>query len=280
MAEPFDVRILTLPDNLDPCDFLIAQGAHAFESLVSTAPDALEHKIRCETVGLEASRETHRANRALENILHTMAAAPATQEVSALRLREQQMLARLARQFLVTEDQLRWRLAELRSERAARAPAPSAAAQPSSPTNVQALSARDIELLEILSVAPMLIEEISHSIDVQHISPGAARAIYDLYLSIWKATGRVDFQQVLSELEDADLKSLLVDIDERAQEKASRTELSPRDRLAMLVAGYANLENTLHRRRRMQDLEAADSDEQSLRVLQEMLELARQSRKL
>ncbi len=41
IAEPVDLRVLTLPDNLDPCDFLLARGREAFEELLAGATDAL-----------------------------------------------------------------------------------------------------------------------------------------------------------------------------------------------------------------------------------------------
>ena len=49
IAEPIDLRVLTLPDNLDPCDFLLARGREAFEELLAGAADALEHKFRLAT---------------------------------------------------------------------------------------------------------------------------------------------------------------------------------------------------------------------------------------
>ena len=46
IAEPVDLRVLSLPDGLDPCDFLLARGQAAFEELLEGAADALEHKFR------------------------------------------------------------------------------------------------------------------------------------------------------------------------------------------------------------------------------------------
>ncbi len=44
VAEQVDLRILTLPEGLDPCDFLHQKGAAAFaELLANSAVDALEH---------------------------------------------------------------------------------------------------------------------------------------------------------------------------------------------------------------------------------------------
>src|SRR5690606_25692091 len=52
VAEQVDVRIVTLPDELDPCDFLLQRGGNAFRALLNHAVDALEHKVRSLTVGL------------------------------------------------------------------------------------------------------------------------------------------------------------------------------------------------------------------------------------
>ena len=75
VAEPVDLRILTLPDELDPCDFLLARGAAAFEQLLAGATDALEHKFRAATGKLTADSGVHESNRALEEVLATLAKA-------------------------------------------------------------------------------------------------------------------------------------------------------------------------------------------------------------
>ena len=41
LGHELDVRILTLPANLDPCDFLLKEGADAFRELVAQAVDPL-----------------------------------------------------------------------------------------------------------------------------------------------------------------------------------------------------------------------------------------------
>ncbi len=53
VANAVDLRIATLPPRLDPCDFVQQHGAKAFEDLVAGAVDALYHKIRVCTAGIE-----------------------------------------------------------------------------------------------------------------------------------------------------------------------------------------------------------------------------------
>ena len=54
VAEKADLRIVTLPEGLDPADFLFEHGAEAFADLISTrAVDALEHAFQAFTRGLD-----------------------------------------------------------------------------------------------------------------------------------------------------------------------------------------------------------------------------------
>ena len=117
-----DLRILTLPEGLDPCDFIASQGSDAFRHLLAGAVDALEHKFRSVTHGLDLSTDTHRATEAVEQVLATLAQLrPASSEAaSPTLLREQQMLGRIAREFRLPEEQLRNRLTALRKARQSR----------------------------------------------------------------------------------------------------------------------------------------------------------------
>ncbi|HND51537.1 MAG TPA: DNA primase [Pirellulaceae bacterium] len=115
VANNMDMRILTLPDGLDPADFLLERGGDEFRQLLGGAVDALEHKLRVATQGIDLTRDTHLANRALEDILATLAGAPKPTILDgSVGLRQQQVVARLARQFHLDEVDLRARLNELR----------------------------------------------------------------------------------------------------------------------------------------------------------------------
>src|SRR4029078_304995 len=73
VAAQMDLRILSLPDELEPAEFMEERGGEAFRTLMMGAIDALEHKIRTATRGVDLARDTHRANIALEDILTTIA---------------------------------------------------------------------------------------------------------------------------------------------------------------------------------------------------------------
>ncbi len=116
-----DVRVLTLPDGLDPADYLLKENAQALLDLAKSAPDALEFKMRRVCEGFDPIEETHRANTAVEQMLSLLAKVPRSQLIAddQFLLRRNQVLARLARRFMIQEDELRSRLRHL-SDRAAR----------------------------------------------------------------------------------------------------------------------------------------------------------------
>ena len=129
VAEQVDLRIVTLPDDLDPCDFLLERGADAFRELLDSPVDALEHAFRMATRGLDIATMPHQAQVALDGLLQTIAKAPRLREgtTSETRIRQWAMMARLARMFGIDEAVLRGRLTELREKQRSRNPAATAA---------------------------------------------------------------------------------------------------------------------------------------------------------
>ena len=73
VAEQADLRIVTLPDGLDPADFLLQRGADAFRAFLDGAVDALEHKLNVMTARLGSRPAMHQINQALEEMLTTLA---------------------------------------------------------------------------------------------------------------------------------------------------------------------------------------------------------------
>src|SRR5205823_2223763 len=113
-----DLRILTLPQGIDPCDFISQHGSDKFRQLLTQAVDALEHKFKAVTNGLDTLADTHRASQAAEQLLATLAQLrPAGGgATSTSLLREEQMLSRIARRFHLPEEKLRSRLTALRRD--------------------------------------------------------------------------------------------------------------------------------------------------------------------
>lgn len=239
VAEQMDLRILTLPDGMDPADFFLQRGADEFQALLGTAVDALEHRIRVSTQGLNRAVDTHRANRALDEIVTTIARAPrATGVPSADRVfREQQILVRLAREFSVDEALLRARVQELRTQQRPRPAAEGPVAVPEAvlpPIPLRSLPADEVELLEIAVSSPELAASMFARVGTEDLTAAPVRLLFNSLKFLCEQGEPLDFNHVLTELDDARLKCLLVEIDEAARAKAEVTTMPADSRLDQL----------------------------------------------
>jgi DNA primase len=273
VAEHVDLRILTLPDGLDPCDFVLQRGGDAFRQLLAGAVDALEHELRIATRGIDPTTETHRAHQALENVLATVAKAPRLQSgtTTSMRLREQQILARLAREFRIAESDLRARLNDLRRRTKAPQRAPEKVASPA--VSISSLNPKESELIEILALHGELVARAISEISPDQLSPGPLRVIYETYGRCCATIDAPQFNQVLTELEDPRLKNLLVQLDERAQAKESQAHEAAPLRLQRLIVDFRRGQEVKQIRHQVAQLEAGKFDEQEeLKVLLELHE--------
>ena len=224
IASPVDLRILTLPDGLDPCDFISEQGADRFNELLANAPDALEHKLLSVTNGMELSADnTHAASQAVEQLLSTLAKlTPSLGNVtSEAVLREQSVLGRLARHFRLPEERLRSRLAELRSATKSKPLFSSATQDDPSTRKIQLsdLSAWDREALELLVTDPNSAESLLNQIGEVDFQSVLAQRIFS-YCRQSAEQGLLTPDKLLLEVENEQLKSLLIQLDESARERA------------------------------------------------------------
>ena len=222
VAQQVDLRILTLPEGLDPCDYLHRYGAAAFAELLSAqAVDALDHALRSETAGLDLEHDIHGVERALERLLSVIAKAPRLGAGSDAqqRNREWKLLSKLALAARVPEETLRNRLKELR-RRAGRRPAGGAAAAPAG----QSAAAENIdpwtrEWLQILLAHPECVAAVRAEVGPERLPAGAGRRIYESMCRWWDAGIAPAFDRLMLAFDEPAVKSLLVELDEQGQAK-------------------------------------------------------------
>ncbi len=228
-----DLRVLTLPDDLDPCDFLLKRGASSFADLVAGAADALEHAYRVATAGIDLHRDVHAASQALEQLLATIAKAPRLRSDTTMddRLREQKFLQRLAFEFRLPEEQLRARLTQLRQKRPPLRSAPTA--DSSTASTAQSIDPCEQEVIEILLQFPAAFEKISQSVAAEQFTSAACRTVFAKCLELAAGGASPNFDRLLLEFDDPQIKTLLIAADEQGRLKAnSEFDIRIRDVLA------------------------------------------------
>jgi DNA primase len=225
LAEPIDVRIARMPSGVDPCDLILEQGRDAFEALVAEACDPLDYRMDEVLAGLAADAGDDAALASVESVLKALAAAASRSSLagSQARLREDQVLGRLARRFGLSRDVLRTRMLELRGNAAAT----TIAAGPDHVRPVR-LPAWDREVLEVLVGVPDSVGLIIREVTPADVETPACRAVIETAGRLHASGRSVALADLLLELVDPVLQSLLVAVDESG---AARGSLDPEERV-------------------------------------------------
>jgi DNA primase len=228
LAQDLDLRILTLPDGLDPDEFLTARGAEALRELINRAPEAWDYKFA-------AVRRRHGTDslagrqRILEEMLSLLAVVPRMSE----NVREGMLLGSLAMRLGVAEQQVRDRYRQLRGGRAPRPadrnPAESRQSQVEIARlmNGQATPADRLELavMEVLCVDPAQGRFLQSELTPDAFENQALRRLYEIGIQFAKAPEPPSFEHLLGAIEHPELKRLVVWIDEQAQAKGVPDQL-------------------------------------------------------
>ncbi len=229
-----DLRILTLPEGIDPCDFIATHGCDSFRALLAQAVDALEHKFRSVTNGLDTLTDTHRASQAAEQLLATLAQIrPAASGASSTTLlREEQMLSRISHQFHLPEETLRSRLVAIRQEARGRRTSPQSAdereangdsldSRSNVPANISELPTWDRALLELVILDPSYLARVAEFVEPAAIVSPVARRIFMGMCRLAEQGMHDDFGRLMAAYDEPEMKNLLVQLDESAATKAA-----------------------------------------------------------
>ena len=281
LGAQLDVRVMTLPDGLDPADYLMQFGGEKLRELITKSVDALEFKMRRVSTGFDPLLDTHRANAAMEEMLSLLAKVPHSGLLTheSFKMRQDQILNRMSRQFGLPESSLRERLKSLREKQSKliRKPEADTPAQPAKrllrPSD---LSPLERELLELIIVSPMVAPVALERVQPDWLQCDAARQMLDAYQELEFAGQSLEFDHVLIALEDPSLKSLLVTLHEQATAKLSFTRETAESRLRALTYRMGELQDVQRRQRQMFELGSNNkSEEEKLSLLTDVIRQAR-----
>jgi DNA primase len=253
-----NLRILTLPEGIDPCDFIATHGSDPFRALLATAVDPLEHKFKAVTNGLDTLTDTHRASQAAEQLLATLAQIrPQSSGASSQTLlREEQMLSRIAREFHLKEELLRERLITLRRKKNQRGSrlvggntqTSDNVEQGSAVTPVPRpaeLPASDRLLLELILAHSSYFVRIRTTIDPSRIETTVAKRIYNVWVNLSRNDEEPEAPRLVAAFDDPGMKSFLVGID---SELSNKPVMEPEQMLQEVLGAYERQADAIDRR--------------------------------
>jgi len=105
-------------------------------------------------------------------------------------------------------------------------------------TTRHSLSAEETELLEILILHPELAPLALTDVAGEDLTSPPARELFQTYRRLEEGGHSLDFNSVLSEIEDPELKHLLVKLDDLAQEKSPKAILDGHQRLQSVIRQF------------------------------------------
>jgi DNA primase len=178
-SQEVDLAIATLPEGMDPCDLLVAQGAEPFRAALASAVDALEFKLQ-RALAVHAGGGVEGQRRAADAVLGIIALAPELAG-QAGAMKRQLMVTRIAQRLTLKEATVWARLEELRQRRQ-RAETGRQQAEAAGQKQAAPAAAHEKQLLQLLLADPALVPaafaEVPAS-EIQHL--GLQQMLAGLY---------------------------------------------------------------------------------------------------
>jgi DNA primase len=226
IAQGADMAVLTLPEGLDPCDFLEKYGVEALDALLQTeAVDALEHVFRAKTRGIDLKNDIIGSSRALDSILEIIGHAPikGTKPDDPIRFRIEKTLQNLSMRFRMPEEEIRRRLREKQRKTAdgrqltAEEDASGAVASPL-PTPMPDFLERD--MLELWIMDPTAIYAFWEHVLPEHLRSPVTRAIYDQCSELIDQQEKpATFDNLMNAFDDPQMKNYLIELEASGYKK-------------------------------------------------------------
>ena len=236
LSQEVDLRILTLPDDLDPADFLAQRGPEALRPLLDHAEEAFRQKFRLTVKrhGLDSVDSRHRVLNDMLEVLSQVPVSSGSGLASNWQMRENVILGILSQDLKISETHIRERLAGLRTAQQqktgtgrnsiddAQTPRPANRLFPRSPTRDERA---ELELLEIIFTLPEKVEMIQREIGPADFTNTHLRGLLSVCFQMHSEGVLPAYDRVTARLEDADLKNLAAEIDLDARERNVSNEL-------------------------------------------------------
>jgi DNA primase len=278
LGHELDVRVLSLPTGLDPCDFLLSEGADAFRTRAEVALDPLAFvldraRARFDLDSIDGARQ------ASEWVLGVLARVPPSSPGSAQDVALNKALDKLSVALRLPVASLRARLKSLRRPARVKAGSKGDAADvgrdaspaPAPAELLRAMDPIDREFAAVVVGRPDLVASLVIRVPPALIRDDVARMILDAAYEIHGRGETPGFEALRDDLEDPRARAVLEHLND-LQEGLQRPEPQPLGEVQFPIGTWeARLEDLLalfaerERLARLQDLKQAldETDKQT-----------------
>ncbi len=291
LTQPVEVAIASMPDGVDPDEYLLEHGAAGFQKLLDEAQDALSYKWKQLAGRFSASADNLTGQqRALEEYLALLAGARGAGPIDPLRWGA--ALTRVSRLTQIPVEELNKRFARQPAKRsAAKGQAnrergqsyggngPPAHANDSGvptigvrPSEISATLPAQRWIMGILLLDPSRWNHVQTRVTIDHFEDPSVKQLAEVYWSHQRDEGEPVFNEFLAFLPSPELKELAVTLLGEFEEQAqAELEKGLNDAIDNLIWERTAAE----RRQRQAAIGAEGSDE--VEQLRRLTELARAS---
>jgi len=276
LTQPVEIAIASMPDGLDPDEFLLQQGLDAFTALVNGATDALAYKWKQLARQFEASDENLTGQqRAVEAYLDVLGSARGSGPVDALRWGG--ALTRVSRLTGIPVEQLNSRFKRKRpkpvQQVSSAAPDDSQPAMPMTRSPARPLTAQDRAekwLLGCLLLEPGRWQELQKVVHVEDFAHEGYRRLAEMYWNHQRDEGEPVFNEFFGALRDPELTELVQTAVDEVEAIEDRDGMI-RDALAFFdrLTRVREEQKLVAMSRRINDADTTVDDDKLLRDLSE-----------
>jgi DNA primase len=284
LSQPVEIAIASLPQGMDPDEFLLKHGAEAFNEFLANATDALTYKWRQLVRQIKAKDGLTSQQQAVQQYLETLAAARGLGNVDPIRWGA--ALARVSRLTETPMEELnrrfRTKTAKRRPAAAGQAPQVAEAGEPNSNVSAARLTARQRAegfILGLLLAEPHRWHQIQQTLKPSDFTDDSLRGIAEMFWRHLQDEGEPVVNEFLSLISDVGLKSVAVKWANEA------TDAIEKDQYLADSLGHIIREQEIEERRRLvvglrQTAQTPDNEQGSkssdIETLRKLQEKARQ----
>lgn len=244
LTQPVEIAIASIPNGMDPDEFLLASGLSAFEGVLKNATDALTYTWKQLIRKFNGSGgDLTGQQKAVQEYLQMLAGARESGPVDPMRWGS--AVTRVSRLTEIPADELNRMFRPKKNRIPVKPAAPvletqdaggneptKEAARPAGPLTARDRSERWI--LAILLNESHRWADIQHELAIEHFADGPRRKLAELYWQHQRDEGEVVFNEFFGSLNDAELVELAVSLIEESVTMAD-VELTLNEAIAFLV---------------------------------------------
>ncbi len=220
LAQKIDIKIASVPQGKDPCDFVLEHGKEAFDDLVENAIDVFQFKWKRLTESLGNDNKTLSDNKtAIEDFLQTVATAIQAQNIAAI---DQGLIVnKLSNVIGLSSQQIREELAK----RVKRGTGQNIRNQ-----KVQRVdfgeglgAAVQREILEVLLNEPGLFANVSGDISVDDFDVPEFSQIASVLFESLNKNAKAALTEVLGKIEEVEIANIITELSRTGEQKGNYT---------------------------------------------------------